>query len=150
MDFLMDQQILFSSKRFESIYIFFKEQYDVKYDELFILCASIGFKNNKRVKYTEKGREFRSNYFKRDSKATAYSIILNDPDLGRQIDRFSDKDFAKEARRVLEEYAEGGMEYLVENLFVRRWDGTKLDESYSEYIIDLVSFVYAESSKVPF
>ncbi|AQS09899.1 hypothetical protein CLOBY_20380 [Clostridium saccharobutylicum] len=150
MDFLMDQHRLFTSKKYENVYFLFKEKYDISYDELFILCAAIGFKNNKRTTIGEKGREFRTNYFKRDSKATAYSIILNDPELGKQIEKFEDKEFAREARAALEEYAEAGMEILIENLFVRKWDGNKLDDSYDEYIVDIVSYVYGLSIELPF
>lgn len=150
MDFLMDQHRLFTSKKYENVYFLFKEKYDISYDELFILCAAIGFKNNKRTPVGEKGREFRTNYFKRDSKATAYSIILNDPELGRQIEKFEDKEFGREARATLEEYAETGMERLIENLFIRKWDGNKLDDSYDEYIVDIVSYVYGLSIELPF
>lgn len=150
MDFLREQQVIFTSKRFENIYFLFKEKYEVTYDELFILCASIGFRDNKKTEFKEKGREFRSNYFKRNSRATAYSIILNDPDIGKQIERFEDKNFIRDARRILEEYAEHGMEILVEKVFFKRWDGYKLEESYNEYLVDLTSFIYGQTNEVPF
>lgn len=150
MDFLMDQHRLFTSKKYENVYFMFKEKYGISYDELFILCAAIGFKNNKKSPVEETGREFRTNYFKRDSKATAYSIILNDTVLGKQIEKFEDKDFGREARVALEGYAEAGMDILIETLFQRKWDGVKLDDSYDEYIIDIVSYVYGLSIIVPF
>lgn len=150
MDFLREQSILYTSKKFEKIYIMFKDEYKISYDELFILAATIGFLDGERSQLESKGREFRTNYFKRNSRATAYSIILNDPFLGKQIDKFEDKDFVKEAKDALEEYAERGMEVLVNDVFKRFWDGDKLDEKYKDYVVDLTYYVYERSATLPF
>lgn len=150
MDFLMEQSILYTSKKFENIYIMFKDKYKISYDELFILAVTIGFLDGKRSPLESKGREFRTNYLKRNSKATAYSIILNDPVLGKQIDKFEDKEFVKEAKNALEEYAERGMEVLVNNIFKKFWDGNKLDEEYKDYVVDLTYYVYERSATLPF
>ena len=48
MDFLAEQQIIFTSKKYEPIYKSLNTLIDVKYHDLFMLCASIGFKNNKK------------------------------------------------------------------------------------------------------
>lgn len=150
-DFLTEQQIIFNtSKRFEDIYIKFNEIADVKYHELFILCATIGFKNNRHNKIGEKGRELRSAYLDSNQKASAYSIILNDANIGKNIDRFVDKEFVSLAKKSLEEYAEGGMELLIEEAFPTKFNNGILETRYDEYIIDMMSYVYRESIEVPF
>lgn len=150
MDFLNGQHIVYTSKKYESVYKFFKERLDIKYPQLFILCASIGFKNNRKSKVEEKSRELRTNYFDSDQAATAYSIILGDTTLGKQINKFEDSSYTLEARKALEEYAEGGMDILIEKVFKKKWDGTKLAENYSEYDVDLISYIYGESIVDPF
>lgn len=150
MDFLAEQQIIFTSKKYESIYKALNTLIDVKYHDLFMLCASIGFKNNKKLPLNDKGREFRSNYLSREQKATAYSIILNDSELGRKINKFEDREFIVKSRKRLEEYAEGGMYILVRDVFKSKWTGELLDESYGEYEVDIISYIYEQSLEVPF
>lgn len=150
MDFLMDQAILYTSKKYEEIYIQFKEKYDIKYQDLFLLCASIGFKKDRQKKIGEQGREFRTNYLNSKQKATAYSIILSDLEIGKNIEAFEGSEFRLKARKKLEAYAEGGMEILVEDVFGHRFDGNRLDPQYGEYDVDLLSYVYGDAMEVPF
>lgn len=147
MDFLMDQALLYTSKKYEEIYIHFNTELDMKYQDLFLLCTSIGFKHNRKKRPDERGREFRTNYLTSKQKATAYSIILSDSEIGKNIEAFEESDFRLKARKTLEDYAEGGMEILVEEVFSSRWDGHKLDSSYKEYEVDLLSYIYEDFSK---
>ncbi|MBL4953032.1 hypothetical protein JK635_12490 [Neobacillus sp. YIM B02564] len=151
MDFLAGQALLYTSKKYEEIYFHLNQKYEIKYQDLFLLCATLGFKKNRKASIGERGRELRTNYLNTRQKATVYSIILSDEELGRNIEAFDEDDgFPKKARKRLEEYAEGGMEILVEEVFGHRWDGHKLDETYTEYEVDLLSYVYADSCEVPF
>lgn len=150
MDFLTEQALLYTSKRFEEIYFHLNTKYDMKYQELFLLCATLGFKKDRKKIIGERGRELRTNFFKLKQKATVYSIILNDSELGKNIEAFEEDEFPKKARKRLEEYAEGGMEILVEEVFGSRWDGNQLDKNYSEYEVDLLSYIYGDSKEVPF
>lgn len=150
MNFLSEQQIMFTSKRYEPIYKTLNKLLEIKYHDLFILCAALGFKNDRKISIDERGREFRSNYLSREQKSTAYSIILNDSKLGKQLDRFEERDFVKEARKTLEEYAEGGMQVLVDEVFGSKWTGKLLDDSYKEYEVDIISYIYSQSIEMPF
>ncbi|MFD1707362.1 hypothetical protein ACFSCZ_11530 [Siminovitchia sediminis] len=150
MDFLMDQALLYTSKKYEEIYIYFNNKLDIKYQDLFLLCASIGFKNNRKTPREGRGREFRTNYLNSQQKTAAYSIILSDPELGRNIEAFETSEFKLKARKRLEEYAEGGMDLLVEEVFGHRWDGNTLDPTYSEYEVDVIGYIYADAHEVPF
>lgn len=68
----------------------------------------------------------------------------------KNIEEFENPDYRLAARKKLESYAEGGMEILVEDVFKRRFDGYKLDESYTEYEVDIVSYLYMDVNEVPF
>lgn len=150
MDFLSDQALLYTSKKYEEIYFYFNTKFEVKYQDLFLLCASLGFKKDRKGPVGERGREFRTNYLNTRQKAAAYSIILSDEELGRNIEAFETENFPRIARKRLEEYAEGGMEILIKEVFGRHWDGNQLDKSYTEYEVDLLSYIYADSNEVPF
>ncbi|USK93076.1 hypothetical protein [Rossellomorea marisflavi] len=150
MDFLMDQGHLYTSAKYESIYVLFKEKYEIKYQELFLICASLGFKRNRDIPFSGHGRELRTNYLNTKQKAAAYSIILSDMEIGRNIESFEDPDFRLKARKKLEAYAEGGMDILVEEVFNIHWDGHKLDSTYKEYEIDVLSYIYEDSVALPF
>ena len=114
------------------------------------MCAALGARRSRSIPVVEKGREFRSNYFNSDERNLAYSIILNNESRGKDLDRFNDKSFYAEARKLLENYAEGGMEILVNEVFKEKWNGIKLDETYKNYPIDILNYVVATLKAVPF
>jgi len=150
MGFLAKQRLIFTSKEYEDIYIKFNKSYDIPYQELFLICCTIGFKRNKKVKFKEKGREFRSNYWDDDSRVSAYCILLNDKDLNITIEDFNDKDRYLEFQKTLEEYAQGGMQILLDEVFPPNIINNINSKPYDEFIIDIMSYVYKESNAVPF
>lgn len=112
--------------------------------------ASLDFKKNQKKKMDERGREFRTNYFNSRQKAAVYPIIVNDPEIGKNIEAFDNSEFRLKARKRLEEYAEIGMELLIKEVFGHRWDGNNLDPTYNEYEVDLLGYIYADYNEVPF
>ena len=150
MDFLSEQALLYTSKKYEPIYMHLNSVYEMKYQDIFLLCASLGYKKNKKVPLTDRGRELRTNYFNSKQKAAVYTIILGDQEIGKNIEAFEDAKFRLNARKTLEQYAEGGMQILVDEVFTFRWDGNKLDESYTEYDLDITTYILTDSEEVPF
>lgn len=150
MDFLLKDQSFHTSLKYEPIYIHFNQKYNLGYKDLFLVCATLGAKEGKRSKIENRnGREFRSTFFSDRERKLAYSIILNDEEYGKDIEKFSSLDFPREARKLLEEYAEGGMDILVEEVFKDKWNGHKLVDD-DNYEIDLLQFVLATHKEVPF
>ena len=150
MDFLQEQALLYSSQRYENIYFHFNEAYGIKYHEFFLLCATIGFKNNRLEAFTKKGREFRTNYFNTKQKVSFYTMLLCDNELGRDLEAFSDPEFISMARKKIQFYAEGGMSILVESVFKSRFDGHYLDETYTDYDVDVLMYINDQATTVPF
>lgn len=150
MDFLAEQKLIFTSQKYENIYRFLKDKLNLKYHETFVLCAAIGYKNNRARELDKKGREFRSNFLSTGQKVTIYSIILNDQEIGKQIEKFNDKDFQLTAKKKIEQYAEGGMEILCEDVFGNKVNEFMLDENYDEYEVDILSYIYQEATEIPF
>lgn len=150
MDFLMNQAIIHSSTKFADIYVYMNSQYGIKYQDLFSICMSIGFKNNRKSKLKSQGIQIRSNYFNTNQRSAVYAMILEDPEIGKNIEKFSEKQFSLTGRILMEEYAEGGMEILVEEVFKNRWDSNRLDPSYNEYDVDILSYIYMDAQESPF
>jgi hypothetical protein len=142
MDFLQtEQRLAMTSKTYESIYMYFNEQYGIEYAELFVLCSIIGFKEGKRMKFTENGREFRTNYIKTNNRAALYSILLCNSDIQYKIEDFANKEIHKNMVNLLEEYAEGGMTHLVDRVFRSKYYRGNLDSSYKYHLRDLMKFI---------
>lgn len=150
LDFLSEQSLLYTSREYEDIYIHLAETMKLAYHELFILFASIGAKHGQKETFSQRGREMRTNYFNRDQRDLAYSIILNDSELGKNIDSFTDRDFFNKGRKLLESYAHAGTSIAIKEVFKAHWDGRKLNRDYKEYELDLLTYVYSKLEEVPF
>ena len=150
MNFLSGQILMYSGDNYENVYKLLNESYDIKYHDLFVFAVQLGFKHNKREERVGKGREFRSNYLSLQQKGVLYSVILNDPKFSRNLDDLTDQDFLSRCKNTLEEYAVGGLRYLCTEAFGFKWNGVKLDESYSDYDLDLMTFIKQEFEEIPF
>lgn len=150
MGFLAKQRLIYTSKEYEDIYLKIKDSYDIRYQDLFLLCSTIGFKNGRKVKFEKRGREFRSNYWDIDARTSVYTILLNDKDLNITIEDFNNRDRYSEYQKTLEEYAQGGMEILLEKVFPANILNNIQSKPYDEFIIDIMSYVYEEYTAVPF
>lgn len=151
MNFLQTSQIIFyTSKKYEEIYIHLNSELKLGYKHIFLLCATLGAKNNRKSPIDNNGREFRSSYLTNEEENILYSIILNDSDIGRNIEAFNDRDSQVQMRKLLEQYAEGGMDILVDEVFKEKWNGIKLDDSYDEYFVDMLKYTLANLQSVPF
>lgn len=150
MDFLTGQRLIFTSERYGSIYGHFIENYGIKLAELFLMAMTIGFYHNRRVERKGEGRQFRSNYFSTQERSSVYTMLLTDPEMGKAIEHFEEKEFQFKARKVMEEYAEGGMKILVEEVFMGNWDGNTLDKTYKEYEVDILSYISQLIDDTPF
>lgn len=151
MGFLQEAEMLiYTSEKYEDIYFKFNKDFKMTYKNLFLLCASIGSRHGKSTPLNKKGREFRASFFNEKEESLVYSIILNDEKYGKDIEKFNDLEFRKEARGIIEEYAEGGMDILIENVFKNKWNGLKLDDNYTNYEVDIMKYVIANIKEVPF
>lgn len=142
MDFLQtEQRLVYTSKDYESIYVFFNDEYRIEYAELFVLCAIIGFKTNSRKALSENGREFRSNYIKSGNRSSLYTILLSNKATPFVIDDFLVKEKYKDMVKVLEEYSEGGMNEIIEKVFKSKYHKGNLDPVYKHYLRDVMQYV---------
>jgi len=149
-DFLANPtKSMFTDKEYEKIYLYFRDSLNIRYTELFVLNAAIGYKNNLCIPLKKKGKEFKSSYFGK-LRFSMYSMILNHHEYGKNIEDFKDVDFQNSVINYLQELANGGMKILCDKVFLHNWDGLELDTSYDEYLIDVLTYSIEETEKVPF
>lgn len=142
--------IIYASDKYDDIYMRINQEFKIDYKNVFLLAASLGARKGIKKPVQKRGREFRASYLNQEEEQLAYAIVLNDKDIGKNIEMFDNAEFRFEGRKVLQEYAEGGMSVLVDNVFNERWNGIKLDSRYNNYGIDIMKFLIAELNQVPF
>jgi len=145
MDFLNEQRLIYTSKENENIYKFLKDVYKIENTEFFVLCASIGFRANRKEQFDETGREFRSNYLKSSGRTTLYTILLNSSEQKISIDDFGNKENHSRYVKLLQEYAEGGVCELIDRVLKSKYSSGYLDQSYKWYIPDIMNYVLTET-----
>lgn len=122
----------------------FKQHADV-----FVLCCILGFRDGKRVPL-EKGEQlFFSHYLTNEEETTLKAIAIAEKDKNYQI-----LDDEKALVQIVEEYANRGMEILIENVlsnFIREnEDGYYLQFSENDLLEKgILSFIYQEYNKYP-
>lgn len=154
-DFELKKETFFisRSKKYDNIYEVLVGKRIFTMAELFTFAASIGFKRNRRVNFeNDRGKDIRSEYFFPQHLMVLYSLMLNDSDTGKDLNIFKDVEQLKKGMKVIEEFAEGGMEVLCEEVFEHKWDASSklLDDKWKDYEIDLARFVYKEDTTVGF
>lgn len=142
---LSNSFFIFKSKKYEDIYnILVNKKHIFKMSELFTLCATLGFKHNNLVPFENKGTEMRSEHFKENQLTALYSIMINSPIINADLDSFGDYDLIKNAFKIIEQYAEGGMEILCREVFESNWNSYELADDYEYYEVDLLRFIYED------
>lgn len=147
---LSDSFFVNRSKKYDNIYDYFNKKQTFKMAELFTLCAVIGFINNKKVSFKDKGKDLRSETIHSNELMNIYTIMMKSSDINATLDDFNNKNFRKEKFKDIEEYAEGGMDILVKEVFVGNWDGNELTPGYNKYEIDILSYINEKRNSNPF
>ena len=155
MNFLQGQIVFQTNPEYNVIYEHMREQYGVKYQQLFLFATIIGFKNKRKTSYkytinSVSGREIRSNFFKPDEQNIFYSLILSEESFNKDINQFNNSDMILEYRHFLEHYANGGMEILIEEVFREKWISGKLDVGFNDYDHEISLYVVMQLNGDPF
>lgn len=151
MGFLQEaEMVIYGSQKYEEIYMKINKDTKITYKNIFLLCAALGARKGKMLPVEKRGREFRASYLNEAEENLLYTIILNNESQGKKIELFNDPEYRKAARKIIEEYAEGGMSILVDEVFKEKWNGIKLDEKYDKYDVDIMKYLIANLNEVPF
>lgn len=154
MGILRDNQLLFyADEKYSSVYeTFAKLKQEKKFEtkHLFILAASIGFKNASRVQLEKRGKETRSTYLTPMEENLLLNLAFTDPELSNELESLIDDDNKGKIKTIIEEYSNGGMKLIVEESLYENWDGYELNQKYEDYYYDLNKFILSQLKMVPF
>lgn len=108
---------------------------------LFNFAASVGLKHNKKLRFERKNSTLiRLQTMKDAMLSTLYAIMFKDIQLDELVEHFDDE-FLNIGLKTCEEYAEAGMEILMEKIFKNHYDGNYLFSLPPTMILDLYQFI---------
>ncbi|CRH20589.1 hypothetical protein ACN6J9_06570 [Carnobacterium maltaromaticum] len=133
--------------KYEDIYQQLNEKTGMGIAEIFYLCVLIGFKNQRKSEGFITGRkEFRVTYLDETQRSVLYAIANEQTPL-------VDLNTAEKIKQTISEYqkySNGGMEILIEEVFKNNCIKGHLNESYKDYDVDMICYVYDQLNEMPF
>ena len=125
-----------------------KNKIEIK--QLYILAAAVGFKNSKRLQIKSKGKETRTSYLTYKEEALLLNMVLADNEIGNNIDEIVNSNNKMKIKNIIDEYANGGLELIVENGLPHRWNGEFLNNDDGNLTFDLSKYILSEVQNIPF
>jgi hypothetical protein len=153
MGILKDNQMIFiADSKYDSVFeTLTKKDTDLRVEikHIYILAATIGFKNSKRIKVESRGKETRTNYLSYKEESLLLNMVLADNEINN-IDEIVDDNNKIKVKNIIDEYANGGMSLIVEKGLFTRWDGENLENHDEHIIYDLSKYIISEIREIPF
>jgi hypothetical protein len=137
-----------TDRRHRTLYNDFRNFVAKDMHEMFFLCACLGYREGKRKPLGRDGDDrFWSSTITPEEYASFYAMVIESKDMD-----FSTIADDKSVVAVMEEYANGGMQILLEDLLVdytmARGDDLRLDPSCSKELPKvLLAYVYEKASQ---
>lgn len=154
MGILKDNQMIFiADSKYNDVFdTFTKKEIGNKIEikQLFILAATVGFKNSKRVKIGNKGKETRTSYLSYKEEALLLNMVLADSEINNNLDEIVNLNNKMKIKNIIDEYANGGMELIIDNGLSHRWNGEYLNNEDGNLTFDLSKYILSEVQNIPF
>ncbi|NJH83010.1 hypothetical protein [Staphylococcus agnetis] len=154
MGILKDNQMIFyTDSKYNDVFDTFnkkeaKNKIEIK--QLYILAATLGFKNSKRVQVSSKGKETRTSYLSYKEEALLLNMVFADSEINNNIDKIVNLNNKIKIKNIIDEYANGGLELIVERGLSHRWNGEFLDNEDGNLTFDLSKYILSEIQNIPF
>lgn len=154
MGILKDNQMIFiADSKYNDVYdTFTKKESENKIEikHLYILAATVGFKNSRRVKIESKGKETRTSYLSYKEEALLLNMVFADSEINNNIDEIVNLNNKMKIKGIIDEYANGGMQLIFENALSHRWNGDYLNNEDGNLVFDLSKYILSEVQNIPF
>lgn len=154
MGILKDNQMIFyTDSKYNDVFDTFIKKEDknkIEIKQLYILAATLGFKNSKRVQVSSKGKETRTSYLSYKEEALLLNMVFADSEINNNIDEIVNLNNKMKIKNIIDEYANGGLELIVEIGLPHRWNGEFLDNEYGNLTFDLSKYILSEIQNIPF
>ena len=141
-----NQMIFFTDSKYNDVFDTFNKKESknkIEIKQLYILAAAVGFKNSKRVQIENKGKETRTSYLSYKEEALLLNMVFADSEIDNNIDKMKIKN-------IIDEYANGGLELIVESGLSHRWNGEFLNNEDGNLTFDLSKYILSEVQNIPF
>lgn len=154
MGILKDNQMIFyTDSKYNDVFDTFikkeaKNKIEIK--QLYILAATLGFKNSKRVQVSSKGKETRTSYLSYKEEALLLNMVFADSEINNNIDKIVNLNNKIKIKNIIDEYANGGLELIVERGLPHRWNDEFLDNEDGNLTFDLSKYILSEIQNIPF
>ncbi|MGX0019730.1 hypothetical protein ACUXPG_000135 [Staphylococcus hominis] len=148
-----NQMIFFTDSKYNDVFDTFNKKEDknkIEIKQLYILAAAVGFKNSKRLQIKSKGKETRTSYLTYKEEALLLNMVLADNEIGNNIDEIVNSNNKMKIKNIIDEYANGGLELIVENGLPHRWNGEFLNNDDGNLTFDLSKYILSEVQNIPF
>ena len=120
------------------------------FHELFYLCVCLGFKNKKRTNLKSAEDKFWSKTFTKDEYSVFYSIMLSENECD-----FSSINEDKKVIKVMEEYADAGMDILINEVMpeytINNANKIDIDKTISKDLVkNILFYIYDDAKDINF
>ncbi|MBZ9625592.1 hypothetical protein G9F71_022445 [Clostridium sp. FP2] len=118
---------------------------------LFVFMVAVGYKRNiAKDILIRSDKSIHSRRITENQLSTLYAIIINDETIGKNFENFLEENFLSKCLKLIEKYAQGGMEIICDEVFEKKWNNKMLSREYDEYDVDLLRFIHTERVSSPF
>lgn len=148
-----NQMIFFTDSKYNDVFDTFNKKESknkIEIKQLYILAAAVGFKNSKRVQIENKGKETRTSYLSYKEEALLLNMIFADSEIDNNIDEIVNLNNKMKIKNIIDEYANGGLELIVESGLSHRWNGEFLNNEDGNLTFDLSKYILSEVQNIPF
>ena len=148
-----NQMIFFTDSKYNDVFDTFNKKESknkIEIKQLYILAAAVGFKNSKRVQTENKGKETRSSYLSYKEEALLLNMVFADSEIDNNIDEIVNLNNKMKIKNIIDEYANGGLELIVESGLSHRWNGEFLNNEDGNLTFDLSKYILSEVQNIPF
>jgi|SRR5699024_7072656 len=154
MGILKDSQMIFlTDSKYNDVFETFTKKESgnkIEIKQLYILAATVGFKNSKRVKIENKGKETRTSYLTYKEEALLLNMVFADSEVDNNIDQIVNLNNKAKIKGIIDEYANGGLELILESGLPHRWNGDYLNNEDGNLTFDLSKYILSEVQNIPF
>ncbi|MBM0843799.1 hypothetical protein QI297_10125 [Staphylococcus saprophyticus] len=148
-----NQMIFFTDSKYNDVFDTFNKKESknkIEIKQLYILAAAVGFKNSKRVQIENKGKETRTSYLSYKEEALLLNMVFADSEIDNNIDEIVNLNNKMKIKNIIDEYANGGLELIVESGLSHRWNGEFLNNEDGNLTFDLSKYILSEVQNIPF
>lgn len=148
-----NQMIFFTDSKYNDVFDTFNKKESknkIEIKQLYILAAAVGFKNSKRVQIENKGKETRTSYLSYKEEALLLNMVFADSEIDNNIDEIVNLNNKMKIKNIIDEYANGGLELIVESGLSHRWNGDFLNNEDGNLTFDLSKYILSEVQNIPF